>query len=563
MILIKKNIYLLSVFVLLVSLTSAQGNKITGTVLNMERQPLVYANVVLQSKEGKAYKGTSTNEQGMFVLDEVVPGTYKLIASFIENTSEVIPLSINSDLDIGILVIIQNAQELEEVVVTHQKPTLEQKADRYVFNIANTAISDSDIWDVLKNTPGVVIIDNKITVNNSGNIGVMINGRKVNIPESDIINLLSGSSASNVEAIEVITNPPAKYSAEGGLLIDIKMKRNLIAGYNGSVYNRFTQGVFPKHTVGTDHFFKDKKMDFSINYAFRKNKDLSRYTDITNFFENGQQNESWKAEQQNTNRNEQHNLSLFFDYQLNDKNILSVSSINSLRPYGVTFLDSNTEIRDTQEQFNWSFHTVNNSDKNVYNTSYYADWRHKLITKGEFISFSSHYTFYNYQRDQDIQTDFFDGNNAITGENDFTTKSDQKTNLFSLQLDYHKPIGKTSKFETGIRYATIQSDNMIEQLGFDTAQQGISPTAVGRFKYDERIAAAYISLDHNWDKWKLKFGLRTEYTETAGKLDTNTSETENDYLEFFPSFSALYSVSKKMFLNLITIGVSQDQDMIG
>ena len=119
-----------------------------------------------------------------------------------------------------------------------------------------------------------------------------------------------------------------------------------------------------------------------------------------------------------------------------------------------------------------------------------------------------------------------------------------------MQLDYHKPIGKTSKFETGIRYATIQSDNMIEQLGFDTAQQGISPTAVGRFKYDERIAAAYISLDHNWDKWKLKFGLRTEYTETAGKLDTNTSETENDYLEFFPSFSALYSVSKKNVFKL-------------
>ena len=228
--------------------------------------------------------------------------------------------------------------------------TLEQKADRYVFNIENTALSDSDIWDVLKNTPGVVIINDKITVQNTGNISVLINGRKVNIPESDIINLLSGSSANNVSSIEVITNPPAKYSAEGGLLIDIKMKKNLIAGYNGSVFNRFVQGVFPKHTVGTDHFFKSKRTDFSMNYSFRKNKNLRRYTDITNFFENSVIDEAWQAEQQNISRTEQHNINLFFDYQLNDKNTLSFSSINSLRPYGSTFLDSDTQITDIQEQ---------------------------------------------------------------------------------------------------------------------------------------------------------------------------------------------------------------------
>ncbi len=173
-------------------------------------------------------------------------------------------------MDIGDLIISNEAQALDEVVVTSQKPRLVELADRYVFNIENTALSDSDIWDVLKRTPGIVIVNNKLTVNNVGNIGILINGRKVNIPERDIINLLSGSSASKVEAIEVITNPPVKYSAEGGLLIDIKMKTNLIAGYNGSVYNRYTQGVFAKHTLGTDHFFKGKKIDFSLSLFLKE-----------------------------------------------------------------------------------------------------------------------------------------------------------------------------------------------------------------------------------------------------------------------------------------------------
>ena len=541
----KRDFFLVSIFVLLVSLTSAQEYSVVGTVLNTERMALVYANVVLVSKDGNPIKGTSTDENGKFSLAGIPPGDYTLYASYIESTSNILPLAIRSDLDVGEVLIRQKTQELEEVVVTYEKPTLVQKADRYVFNIVNSALADSDIWTVLKNTPGVVVINDKITVQNTGNINVLINGRRVNIPESDIINLLSGSSANNVEAIEVITNPPAKYSAEGGLLIDIKMKKNIIAGYNGAIYNRFSQGVFPKHTLGTDHFFKGKRTDFSINYSFRNNKNLRRYTDITNFFEGNSIDETWLAEQRNISRTEQHNINLFFDYKLNDKNTLSFSSINALRPYSVTLLNSNTQITDIQGQSNGSFNTLNNSDKNYYNTSYYLDWEHEIDEEGQQLSFNTHYTYYTYGRNQDITTDFFDNSSTLTGENDFITQSNQKTNLFSAQLDYTNPIGKTTFFETGLRYAAIQSDNAIAQLGFDTSQPGISPTEIGNFVYNERISAGYLSIDHNLEKWKLKAGLRTEYTETVGDLDNGTNKTENAYLEFFPSFSALYSPNKK------------------
>jgi outer membrane receptor protein involved in Fe transport len=541
----KRDFYLLSIFVLLVSLTSAQDYKISGIVLDTEGKALVYANVVLESKDGNPIKGTATDENGQFLLEGIVSGDYRLYASYIKSSSEVRALSVKSDTDVGNLLINQNTQELEEVVVTYEKPTLVQKADRYVFNIENSALADSDIWDVLKNTPGVVIVNDKITVQNTGNISVLINGRRVNIPESDIINLLSGSSASNVEAIEVITNPPAKYSAEGGLLIDIKMKKNIIAGYNGSIYNRYSQGVFPKHTLGTDHFFKGKRTDFSVNYSFRKNKNLRRYTDITNFFEGNNVDETWQAEQQNISRTEQHNVNLFFDYRPNDKNTLSFSSINSLRPFGDTFLNSETQITNIQGQPNASFNTINNSDANYYNTSYYLDWKHEIDEDGQELAFNTHYTFYNYARDQDIVTDFFDNDRNLTGENDFVTQSDQRTNLFSLQLDYTKPLGKTITFETGLRYATIQSDNAIEQIGFDSSQPGINPTEIGNFVYDERISAGYLSMDHSLEQWKLKAGLRTEYTETVGDLDAGTNRTKNSYLEFFPSFSALYTPNKK------------------
>jgi hypothetical protein len=532
------------------SFVSAQEFEITGTVLDANQSPLVFANVLLQTADGKLIKGATTDSNGLFKLINVEAGEFLLFASYIESTSKTLTISLTVNLDVGNLIISNEAQTLDEVVVTSQKPRLVEKADRYVFNIENTALSDSDIWDVLKRTPGIIIVNDKLTVNNIGNIGILINGRRVNIPESDVINLLSGSSANNVEAIEVITSPPAKYSAEGGLLIDIKMKTNLVAGYNGSVYHRYIQGVFAKHTSGMDHFFKGKKTDFSLAYSFQDNKNLTRFTDRTNFFENNLPNEIWTAAQNNIDRNEKHNINAFFDYKVDERNTLSLSTINSLIPNGNRLSSSITDIANTQGISNAGFDTTNDSDFHLYNTSLYLDWVHKLKKEGSQISFNTHYTNYNYDLEQDIDTDFFDMNGTVTGENDFITQSVQNTGLFSIQADYTTTISTSSKLETGLRYASIASDNTIVQEGFDRSQPGIDPTEAGEFIYDEAISAAYLSMNNSWDTWNLNLGLRAEYTETEGRLDTETNSNENDYLELFPSLSVLYTHKKKHVFKL-------------
>lgn len=532
------------------SFVSGQEFELTGTVLNADQSPLVFANVLLQTTDGTLVKGATTDTNGLFKLNSVEAGEFLLFASYIESTSDTLTISLTTDLDVGNLIISNELQALDEVVVTSQKPRLVEKADRYVFNIENTALSDSDIWDVLKRTPGIVIVNDQLTVNNIGNIGILINGRKVNIPESDVINLLSGSSASNVEAIEVITSPPAKYSAEGGLLIDIKMKTNLVAGYNGSVYNRYIQGVFAKHTLGTDHFFKGKKTDFSLAYSFQNNKHLTRYIDITNFFENNLPNEIWTADQNNIDKSKKHNISVFFDYNVDERNTISLSTINSLTPDANRFSSSETDITDTQGISNAAFDTTNDSDFQLYNTSLYLDWVHKLKKEGSQLSFNTHYTFYDYDLEQDIDTDFFDVNGAVIGENDFITQSVQNTGLFSIQADYTANLSTSSKLETGLRYASIASDNTIEQEGFDRSQSRIDPTEAGEFVYDEAISAAYLSMNNSWDTWKVNMGLRAEYTETEGRMDTDTSSNDNDYLELFPSLSVLYTHKKKHVFKL-------------
>lgn len=546
----KPALRILSFLFLITSVAQAQEYEISGRVANGENIPLVFANVLLKNQDSVLVKGAATDEKGSFTLGNLGEGTYLLNVSYLDVSSETIVIEVHSDMVLEAPIILHTETQLDEVEVVYKKPTIEQKADRLIFNVENTSLSQSNIWDILKQTPGVIIINNKINIKGSSNIGVMINGKLVNIPQADIVNLLSGSSGDNVKSVEVILNPPAKYSAEGGLLLDIKMKKNLIAGYNGSVYNRYTQAVFPKHLVGTDHFFKGKKADFSVSYSYRKRKDLRRFTDITNFFDSGTITDVWTTEQKTITRSNQHNVSAFFDYQINNTNSLSFSTINTFASPANRFIDSETLIEDTSGSLLSSFITENDSDYDALNSAYYLDWTHKFGKKGENISAASNFTFYQYNRGQELDTDFFDTNGNPNGDNDFTTQSNQKTAIYSAQLDYTNPIKKSSLLEMGLRYSGINSQSTISQEGFDRTQPGINPTEAGVFDYNEQIMAGYASLNNTWENWQFNLGLRSEYTETEGDLDTAANAIKTSYLELFPSLSARHAFKNKHSLAL-------------
>lgn len=545
----KKPTILVLCFLLCSAYISAQDHSITGSVVDAEGNGVSFANLIVQSlPDSLVVKGTSGDESGNFQIVGLPKGNYMLTASYLGNSSKPMRISLETDLDLGVLPIDQTTFELTEAVVTYKNPTVERKADRLVFNIENTPISEATIWEALKRTPGVVIANNELTIKGSSDIQVMINERRVNLPKEDIINLLSGTSANSIEAVEVITSPPAKYSAEGGMIINIKMKKGLLTGYNGAIYNRYMQGVFAKYTLGTDQYFKSKTTEFSLNYSFGAKKDLTKFTDITRFLNT--ETSTWTAQQTNVERQTLHNLSTFFDWVIDDKNSLSLSSINVLNPWTGRNFNTRTDIVDASGNPDFFFTTQINADAPFLNLSFYLDFVHKLKQDGASISFGGHYTYYDYELDQALDTDFFDATGNPTGNNDFGTASDQKINLFSFQTDYVSPWRKNVNVEAGLRYTGITSTNNIAQEGFDRSQPGINPTEAGIFDYDETIYAAYFGVKGKWDRLNLTAGLRAEYTEATGDLDIAATKNENNYFELFPNFSALYALGDKHDINL-------------
>ena len=219
--------YLLSFYAI------GQEATITGQVVDQNNQPLSFVNVlVTDASDNSIVKGASTDESGKFIITGLDFKTYVLQATFLGFKSYTENITIANMTSVKNIFLKDSTENLEEVVVTANKPTLKKEVDRLIFNVANTSLVEGTMLDVLRSTPGVLVLGGNISVKNSTPT-VFINGRKVQLSASEVTQLLENSSANSIQKVEVITNPSAKYDAESGVVLDIVMTKNLITGYRG------------------------------------------------------------------------------------------------------------------------------------------------------------------------------------------------------------------------------------------------------------------------------------------------------------------------------------------
>jgi len=523
-----------------------QSISVSGTVIDVENKPIEFANVVLFTEdESEVLKGTSTNENGDFNLSHLEANTYVVKISYIGFTEFSQKIILTGDLDLQTIVLSEASEQLDEISIIVKKPTIKRESDRLVFNIEKTALVEGNMLQVLKSTPGVLVIGDDITVKNS-NPTIYINNRKVNLSSEDLNQLLSGSSANAIKSVEVITNPSARYDAESGVVINIIMSKNLITGYRGSVFANYTQGVFPRYTAGTSHFFKNEDISLNVNYSYSKNKINRNGDDTVNFLNTNDNSvdQSWRSL---TNRNtwsETHNLNTNFDYFIDDNNTLSLSSNVLYLPYFKYRIDNSTVVRDANGGYLSRFTADNLSRDTKHNLAFDLDFNHSL-KKGN-LAINGHFTTYNYERRQGVISDFFDINDTFITTNAFNTNNNQETNIFAGKIDYSLPLNDSSNFETGIKLSSTTTESDITQLDVDlnTGNETIDAQNSDAFNYDEQIYAAYANYDLNSEKWSFNAGLRLEQTNIEGNSPLTNVKNTQDYLEWFPNASIQYNISE-------------------
>lgn len=510
----------------------SQSYSVSGYVMDEDKKAISYANIIaIKTLDSTTITGTTSDESGRFTLPELAIDTYLIKISFVgfnEYTKEII---LNSDLDLGTITLGQEAQSLDEVKIISQRPTLKRENDRLVFSIENTSLTEGNVWDILKSTPGIIMINDVVSVRNASNIIYLINDKRVYLSGAELQQLLSGTTATAVKEIEVITNPPAKYDAEGGAVINIKMSKNLIAGYNGSIYGNVTQGYFPRSSAGTNHFFKGKKTSFYVGYGYN-DEELNRINkEKINFRDGSQAIGTWETDVERNTSIRSHTANINFDYDINERNTFSISANGLLTPFWRRNTNAFTEAIDS------SFTSVNRTDDDIFNIGANADYNY-TSEKGSKFSLNFHHTNYEYDRFQDVNTIYKDISNLITlGENFFNTTSRQDIKIYSGQTDLSFPLKNDGSVGFGIKGSRIDSKSNILQLITNNGSEIIDAQNTGIFDYEENNYAAYFSLSKEWDDWSLSAGVRTEYTDAIGTLSNDPDPNAFDYFEVFPTTS--------------------------
>ena len=241
------------------------GQTITGKIIDKTGN-IPYANVTISNAQNKIITGTTTDENGLFAI-KVIAGNYIITVSYLGYKDWVKKTSILKDTNLGTILIHEDAESLNEVVVTSKKRLIERKVDRLVFNVEKSiAATGGNGVDVLKIAPGVQAQNGVIEILGKGESQVMINGRILNLQGDDLVNYLTSIAAIDIKSIEVIANPPARYEASGnGGLINIILKKGVANSWKNSTTLTYNQNRYNFSTFQNNFHYRKDKISFSAS----------------------------------------------------------------------------------------------------------------------------------------------------------------------------------------------------------------------------------------------------------------------------------------------------------
>ncbi|PXX30426.1 outer membrane beta-barrel family protein [Arenibacter sp. ARW7G5Y1] len=518
---------------------------IKGTVVEESNgQPIAYATVMVGDNETKKpINGTTTKDDGSFSL-ETDASEYYIEVSFLGFRTKTFgpPPTQGKTIDLGNVALSEDAEQLQEVVVQGEVSRTEFKLDKRVFNVGkDLSTTGASALEVLNNVPSVnVNIEGRISLRGSQGVQILING-KPSIIASDEGNALGTITADMIEKVEVMTNPSAKYEAEGTSgIINIVLKKEERKGLNGSI--SVNTGAPDSHSVGvslnrrTENFNLFTQLGVGLrdmpNDLETRNVDLENNTTILS---NGTEyrNETY------------YNFVLGTDYHINDNNVLTLSGNFAMeieeQPSNTSFvaLDSNNAVSSEWERTEV---TDAKNPKFQYELQYKKDFENH---EDHTLLFSGLGNFFG----KDQSSEFL--NTTITGDDNDSrqqTRTDFKEAIFTFKLDYTNPITEEWTIETGGQYVLNDVSNDYEVNNFADGAFVNDPGLTNVFEFDQKVLGLYGTGSYEGKKWGIKGGLRLEQTDQNTFLVTTSSANGQNYGNFFPSLHSSYKFSDKISL---------------
>ncbi|MFK7750322.1 MAG: outer membrane beta-barrel protein [Kordia sp.] len=531
---------LVNTILFLASFTMLAQSTITGKVMDASKEILSFSNVVLYDNNSNTpLKAVIVEANGMYTFTNVKNGSYIVEASlFGYKTERSIVLNIDSKKNVTFDFILKDdiPENLDEVVVVAKKPVITQSAEKLVVNLENSEMVNSNVRDIMKKIPGVLVTGNNLSYAGQSNIRILINGKQTNY--MDMQTLLREMPADNIAKIELIQQPGAEYDADGsGALINIILKKNVKLGTYGTL----------KSMVGHTN-----------DFTFRKSASIASFKDKINWQASASYSRgSWREDLQlirkvgndefdqlssspfdpNTLR-----LSAGIDYYINDKHTTGISvrrtgtSSNRVTD-NTTNITSNgvLDVLETDNRFerDWTLYVINPYYE-------YDDEVNK-------ITLDFNYVDYNSSNENNL---FQTGQSMVNYDNQRYFQ-DANYDIYTYQADYKRVLSDKATVSAGIKLSSVDSDSDLQSLvQTNTGEFVNNANQTNRFLIDEDIMAAYAKLNVKVDKWSFSGGLRWEQSETKGTSENLNTSLDRTIAKFFPSLSVSRNITDELAANV-------------
>lgn len=547
-------VFLFISYLLPVHLSAQQTQKINGTVKDA-KQTIPAATILLYAAKDSALVTTAmTDMDGKFSL-LAMPGSYYILSTSVGyNKIKTASFQLNATnaYSLPAIVLTENTNNLKEVTVTAAKPILERRADKLIFNVdATPSAAGLTALEVLRKAPGVTVDHNEnVALAGRANVLVTIDGKQTYLSGTEVVNLLKSMQSSEIESIEIINNPGARYEANAtGGIINIKTKKSKTEGFNGSVAlgGGFNKRLSSNNSVNLNY----RKKAFNIFGSFGDYR--SRYEEELNIdrVTPGAADKLYFSQlNRDTSANNSQNFKLGTDFFLSAKHTIGFlvkGNISDRNQTGYSVVKIGSSFAQTDSILRTP--SINPSDRRNY--AYNINYKGTLDTAGQEISVDADYSTFNGTDDASYTNRFFlpDGSFFKDGQI-YRSFAPSDIKIKAIKVDYTLPLSKKMKLETGLKVASVKSDNnFIYENRTDDAWI-FDATKSNRFKYDEQVNAAYAILNITAGKTAIQAGLRAENTKSTGNSVTTSELTERKYTNLFPSLTVTQTIDDDHVLNL-------------
>ena len=531
------------------ALSLSKGQSIQGRVLALEAAPAVSSNVWLMSRSDSSIVKTAlTDEHGLFKIDPIKEGEYIIHASFIgfEPFRQVI--HIQGSLNLGDLQLQTKTNVLAEVNVKVSKPLIERQFDKLVMNVENSILAaGNSAWDLLGKAPGVVADQNdQLSLKGRTGVIIMIDGKRSQLAGADLANYLRSLSSETIQKLEIISNPSARYDAQGSSgIIDIRLIKDKRKGTHATLSLAYGLGKFPKTNNGLTFNHSNKKLNIFGNYSFAYRENFSNLVLYRQFIEDGVFAGAYDQDNFIKFNQKSQIARLGMDYKISPKTDIGfVLNGNRLQfsPRG----HNKSLVINNEKKLASKFETINRSEDDWHDWGVNLNMIHRFDSTGKELKVNLDYAPYGNETEQNFTTQHYTISNQISG-NPYLLHGDINgaLNIYSAKIDYVHPIKKIVNLESGIKSSYVNADNNLKFFDRSNGENIFDSTKSNHFIYSENINAAYLNASMQKGKWMFQAGVRLELTNVKGQqIVTNTTFTKN-YTNLFPSGLAAYTFNQK------------------